>query len=126
LTRPIGAIRYEHLFIYRNTRVPDHDHLLPQVAETFKLMGDASRLAILTRCLAGPAAVGDIAARLGLSPSLVSHHLRLLRAARLVRASRRGKQVFYEADDHHIRCVVADMLAHAAEDVGADAGRSAA
>jgi DNA-binding transcriptional ArsR family regulator len=52
--------------------------------------------------------------------------LRLLRAARLVRSDRRGKQVFYEAEDHHIRCVVADMMEHAAEEAGIDTGKSAA
>jgi DNA-binding transcriptional ArsR family regulator len=104
----------------------DQEHLLPQVADTFKLMGDPSRLAILIRCLDGAVAVGEIAERLSLSPSLVSHHLRLLRAARLVRSERRGKQVFYEAEDHHIRCIVADMIEHAAEEAGHDTDRSAA
>ncbi len=102
------------------------DDLIPQVADTFKLMGDPSRLAILIQCLNGPVAVGEIALKLSLSASLVSHHLRLLRAARLVRSERRGKQVFYEAEDHHIRCIVADMMEHAAEEAGALAGRSAA
>ena len=102
------------------------DDLIPQVADTFKLMGDPSRLAILILCLNGPVAVGDIAGKLALSPSLVSHHLRLLRGARLVRSERRGKQVFYEAEDHHIRCVVADMMEHAAEEAGVEIDRSAA
>ena len=102
------------------------DDLIPQVADTFKLMGDPSRLAILMLCLNGPVAVGDIAGKLTLSPSLVSHHLRLLRGARLVRSERRGKQVFYEAEDHHIRCVVADMMEHAAEEAGVEIDRSAA
>jgi ArsR family transcriptional regulator len=102
------------------------DDLIPQVADTFKLMGDPSRLAILMLCLHGPVPVGEIALKLSLSPSLVSHHLRLLRAARLVRAERRGKQVFYEAEDHHIRCVVADMMEHAAEEAGVNTDRSAA
>lgn len=99
--------------------------LLPQVADMFKLMGDPSRLRILVLCLHGPVAVGDMAAQLDLSPSLVSHHLRLLKAARLVRAERRGKQVFYSADDHHIQHVVEDMLDHAAEDAGIDIERNA-
>ncbi|MGE0668227.1 MAG: ArsR/SmtB family transcription factor [Sphingomonadales bacterium] len=103
-----------------------NDELIPQVADTFKLMGDPSRLAILMLCLHGQVAVGEIALKLSLSPSLVSHHLRLLRAARLVRAERRGKQVFYEAEDHHIRCIVADMMEHAAEEAGTLTGRSAA
>ncbi len=47
--------------------------------------------------------------------SLVSHHLRLLRAARLVRGTRHAKHVHYEADDHHIRHVISDMIVHAGE-----------
>ena len=66
------------------------DDLIPQVADTFKLMGDPSRLAILMLCLHGPVPVGEIALKLSLSPSLVSHHLRLLKGARLVRADRLG------------------------------------
>ncbi|MHA1536900.1 MAG: ArsR/SmtB family transcription factor [Alphaproteobacteria bacterium] len=85
------------------------------LADTFRLMGDSSRLRIILLCLEGPAAVGDIADMLGLSPSLVSHHLRLLRAARIVRAERQGKHVFYDAADDHIRHVLRDMLAHMVE-----------
>lgn len=85
------------------------------LADMFHLMGDPSRLRIILTCLAGSLSVGDIAARLGLSPSLVSHHLRLLRGARILRAERHGKQVFYSAADNHISRVVADMVAHARE-----------
>jgi DNA-binding transcriptional ArsR family regulator len=59
--------------------------------------------------------VNDIAERLGLSPSLVSHHLRLLRAARIMRADRQGKQVFYSAADQHISDMLTDMLDHVSE-----------
>ncbi len=85
------------------------------LAEVFHLMGDPSRLSILMVVLEGPLAVAEIAAATGLSASLVSHHLRLLRAGRLVRAERRGKQVFYTVDDAHIRSVLTDMAEHVAE-----------
>jgi DNA-binding transcriptional ArsR family regulator len=61
----------------------------------FRLMGDPSRLRIVLACLDAPICVSDVAARTRLSQSLVSHHLRLLRAARILRAERQGKQVFY-------------------------------
>ena len=86
-----------------------------QLAEMFHLMGDANRLRIVFACLNEPVSVGAMAARLGLSPSLVSHHLRLLRAARLLGADRRGKQVFYRAADDHIRSVLRDMADHVRE-----------
>lgn len=85
------------------------------LAEMFRLMGDASRLKIILACLDTPTCVSDIAVRTRLSPSLVSHHLRLLRAARVLRAQRQGRQVFYAAADEHIRCVITDMVAHVGE-----------
>jgi DNA-binding transcriptional ArsR family regulator len=72
-------------------------------------------LRIVLACLDEPISVGDIAGQLELSPSLVSHHLRLLRAARVVKADRQGKQVFYAAADQHVSGVLADMLEHIAE-----------
>lgn len=91
------------------------DEQVAQLADIFRLMGDASRLSIIVTCLRAPISVGEIAARLGLSPSLVSHHLRLLRAARVLKAERRGKQMFYSVSDEHIECVINDMIAHVGE-----------
>ena len=95
------------------------DDAVVQLADLFRLMGDPTRLRIILVCLDEPISVGDIASRLGLSPSLVSHHLRLLRAARVLRSERRGKQIFYAAADDHIRCVITDMLDHIGEAVEA-------
>jgi len=90
------------------------DHAVA-LADLFRLLGDATRLKIVVSCLRSPLAVSDIADRLGLSVSLVSHHLRLLKGARLVRADRQGKQVYYQADDLHVRRMVEDMVTHIAE-----------
>lgn len=86
-----------------------------QLAELFRLMGDASRLRIVAACLPKAKCVSDIAIETRLSPSLVSHHLRLLRGTRMLRAERKGKQVFYVATDDHVRRVISDMVAHIAE-----------
>ena len=86
-----------------------------ELAEVFRLMGDPSRLRIILACSAEPICVSDIARQLELPQSLVSHHLRLLRAARLVRPERRGKQIFYCLADAHVRCVIADMVEHVNE-----------
>ncbi len=104
-----------------------------ELAEMFKLLGDATRLRIVFSCLDRAVAVGDIAQELALSGSLVSHHLRLLKASRVVRAERQGKHVFYIAADDHIREVLRAMAVHAGEppevadteepDVVADAAR---
>jgi len=85
------------------------------LAALFRLLGDPSRLRIVVSCLRTPLAVSNIADRLGLSVSLVSHHLRLLKGARLVRADRQGKQVYYVADDAHVRRMVEGMVTHIGE-----------
>ena len=93
----------------------DTDSSIAELADLFRLLGDATRLRIVLACLNTPIAVNDIANTLDLSNSLVSHHLRLLRAARIVKADRHGKQVFYVAADQHISRVLTDMLEHIAE-----------
>ena len=94
---------------------PPPEEAIGQLADLFHLLGDATRLRIVLACLAQPTAVGDIAAALSLSSSLVSHHLRLLRAARIVKAERQGKQVFYAAADAHISSLLSTMFEHIAE-----------
>ena len=93
----------------------DRDDPVVPLADLFRLLGDPTRLRIVLACVDEQRAVGAIAESLGLSQSLVSHHLRLLRAARIVRAARQGKQVFYLAADRHISGMLAGMLEHVAE-----------
>lgn len=97
------------------------EDLVVELAETFRLMSDPTRLKIILACLDAPAAVGEMAEGLGISASLASHHLRLLRAARLLQAERRGRQVFYVVGDEHIRSMLADMVEHVGEE---DAGEA--
>ena len=80
------------------------------------ILGDPSRLKIMLCCMKGSTSVGDIAETLDLSQSLVSHHLRLLRGARLVKGARQAKQIFYEVADQHVSQVLLDMAIHIAED----------
>ena len=91
------------------------DDRTTEMAEVFRLLGDPTRLRVVLTCLQELRSVGEIAVAVGVSPSLVSHHLRLLRAGRLVRAERRGRQVFYGAADNHVRCIIEDMVDHVAE-----------
>ncbi len=86
-----------------------------RLAETFHLLGDRNRLRIALACLEAPVAVGELADGLGLSQSLVSHHLRLLRATRLLKAERRGRHVYYSALDAHVRDMLREMTAHVGE-----------
>lgn len=86
-----------------------------ELAEIFRMLGDPNRLRIAVVCLGEPLCVSAIADHVRLSPALVSHHLRVLRAARFLTARKRGKQVFYAAADDRVRCVIRDMLGHVAE-----------
>lgn len=86
-----------------------------ELADTFRLMADPSRLRIILNCLEAPKSVSVMADELGLSASLVSHHLRLLRASRLIQADRKGNRVFYMVTDEHIRRTLTDMVDHVAE-----------
>ena len=76
--------------------------LVTDLADTFKVLGDATRVRILDVLSRQELCVGDIAEVLGLSESAVSHQLRLLRNARLVRQRRAGQQMFYALDDLHV------------------------
>jgi DNA-binding transcriptional ArsR family regulator len=86
-----------------------------ELSELFRLLGEPNRLRIVISCLDGLLSVGEISARLTLNQSLVSHHLRLLRAARLLKAGRRGKQVFYSIPDCHVREMLTNMIEHLIE-----------
>ena len=72
------------------------------LAETFRVLGDPTRVRILDVLASGELCVCDIASLVQMSESAVSHQLRLLRHMRLVRARRVGRQAFYSVDDHHI------------------------
>lgn len=96
---------------------PAHLEQATVLAATFKLLGDPTRLRIVLRCLDAPRSVGDVALELGLSQSLVSQHLRLLRSARLVVGIRKAKRVSYEVSDDHIRTVLVQIIVHVSEAV---------
>lgn len=89
---------------------------LTELAEMFRLLGDPSRLKILVHLLDGSKPVTQIAEAIDLSQSLVSHHLRLLRSARLVRGERHSRHIFYEIADKHISGVLTDMIEHVFEE----------
>ena len=69
-----------------------HDDHIQELADIFRLLGDANRLKVIMTCRDESVAVGDIVKKTGLSQPLVSHHLRLLKAARLLRSEKQGKQ----------------------------------
>lgn len=86
------------------------------LAETFKILGDPTRVGILLALSACELCVCDLAELFRVTPSAVSHQLRLLRAHRLVRPRRDGKLVYYRLDDEHVRTLFAEGLRHVGEE----------
>jgi ArsR family transcriptional regulator, lead/cadmium/zinc/bismuth-responsive transcriptional repressor len=96
--------------------------LVERLAETFRALGDPTRVRILDALSKAELCVCDLAARLSLSESAVSHQLRLLRSLRLVRSRRAGRMVFYTLDDDHITGLFAQGLEHVREAAPAGSG----
>jgi DNA-binding transcriptional ArsR family regulator len=108
-----------------SVRILDHDRVeatqersigadeAAEVASLFRLLGDPGRVRMLAALLeAGELCVCDLAAVVGMAESSVSHSLRLLRTAGVVRNRRSGRQVFYSLDDAHVRLLLDVSLQH--------------
>ncbi len=91
------------------------DERLARLAELFKTLGDFTRVRILQALSIEELCVCDIAALLDLSQSAVSHQLRLLRAAQLVRYRKEGKIVYYALDDDHVYTLFTQGIEHVKE-----------
>jgi ArsR family transcriptional regulator, lead/cadmium/zinc/bismuth-responsive transcriptional repressor len=91
------------------------DRSVADLAETFKVLGDTTRVRILDALARAEVPVCDLAALLGLTQSAVSHQLRLLRGMRLVKSRRDGRHIYYMADDHHIVGLFEQGLEHVQE-----------
>ena len=94
--------------------LPD-DETLYDLAELFKIFGDSTRIRILYALFEAEMCVCDIATLLGMTQSAISHQLRALKNARLVKARREGKTVFYSLADDHVKTIVFQGLDHILE-----------
>ena len=81
----------------------DSDESIHELAETFKVLGDSTRAKIVFALMHEELCVCDLANLLRLTPSAVSHQLRILRNGRLVKYRKDGKMAYYSLDDDHIR-----------------------
>ncbi len=88
---------------------------LRELADFYRLFGDPSRIAILWALGDGELCVCDLGALLGMKQPAVSHQLKTLRQARIVRSRRDGKVVYYTLDDEHIRRLLDMGLEHMGE-----------
>jgi DNA-binding transcriptional ArsR family regulator len=95
-----------------------------ELASTFRILGDLTRVRLLDALSKSELCVCDLAALVGISESAVSHQLRLLRSHRLVRARRDGRMVFYALDDRHIQSLLEQALSHVDERPHASGERS--
>lgn len=88
---------------------------LYELAEIFKVFGDSTRIRILYALIESDLCVGDIAQLLNLTQSAVSHQLKILKDAKLVRFRREGKIIIYALDDDHVRNILNMGMEHIEE-----------
>lgn len=79
-----------------------NENLLIDMAELFKVFGDSTRIKILCELMNGEKCVSDICQAIQMGQSAVSHQLRILKQAKLIRGRRQGKQILYSLADHHV------------------------
>ncbi|MBQ5319817.1 MAG: helix-turn-helix transcriptional regulator [Oscillospiraceae bacterium] len=94
--------------------LPDEE-ILYDVAELFKVFGDSTRVRIICALFESEMCVCGIAEVLGMTQSAISHQLRVLKQARLVKYRREGKTVFYSLADAHIKTIFNQAFEHVME-----------
>ncbi len=94
--------------------LPEED-LLYDLSDLFRIFADSTRIRILYVLFESEMCVCDIAQVLGMTQSAISHQLRALKSAKLVKSRREGKTVFYALADGHVRTIINQGLEHIAE-----------
>ncbi len=100
----------------KNINAMPDDEIVSALADLFKALGDPTRVRILSCLQSSDMNVGDIAAKLGMTTSAVSHQLRVLRAIKLVKGTKEGKEVRYSLDDDHVTLILQCGLTHVNEE----------
>ena len=95
-------------------QMPEEEKLY-DLAELFKVFGDTTRIKILCVLFESEMCVCDIAELLSMSQSAISHQLRVLKQAKLVKNRREGKTVFYSLADDHVRTIFDQGIEHVEE-----------
>lgn len=95
-------------------QTPSED-LMYDLAELFRIFGDSTRVKILYVLLDGEKCVGDISELLSVSQSAISHQLRVLKQAKLVKFRRAGKTIYYALADDHVRTIIGMGVEHVTE-----------
>ena len=102
----------EYDLLSRFRQSDDFEEALYDLAETFRVLGDLTRVRILMALTDGESCVSDLAQGLDLTDSAVSHQLRILRNSRLVKFRKEGKNALYSISDRHVATIFREGLEH--------------
>ena len=91
------------------------EEIIIDTAEFFKVLGDATRMKILSALFQEEMCVCDIANLLNMTQSAISHQLRVLKQTRLVKYRKEGKVVYYSLEDEHVKHIVDEAISHISE-----------
>ena len=105
---------HEYLLKIVNDNMPNEDELY-DLAELFKVFGDSTRIRILFVLFESEVCVCDLAETLNMTQSAVSHQLRILKQAKLIKNRREGKSIFYSLADGHVRTIISQGIEHIEE-----------
>lgn len=100
----------------QSTAAPLENKYIQEISKTFKIISDPTRLSILFLLQEEEQSVGAIAETLNMEQSAISHQLKTLRTARLVKSERSGKQMIYSLDDLHVFSILEQALTHIKEE----------
>ena len=95
-------------------KMPD-DELLLDLADTFKLFADSTRVKILYALMQAEMCVCDISVLLGMTKSSVSHQLRILKQSNLIKYRKAGRVVYYSLADEHVKTIISVAMEHVME-----------
>ena len=112
------AMTHEHMDMEARMAFEDampDEEILYDLADLFKVFSDTTRIKILYSLMSGERRVADIADTIGATQSAVSHQLRILKTARLVKFQRDGKNVLYSLADDHVYTMIAQGMNHVCE-----------
>lgn len=102
--------------VERVKKITPNDEILMDLAELYKVFGDSTRIRILYLLFEEEMCVCDIAQVLDISQSAISHQLRILKQAKLVKFRRDGKSIIYSLADDHVRRIINQGMEHLTEE----------
>lgn len=109
-----GTAAHEDIIEQVRDKMP-REELLQELADFYKVFGDATRIRILCVLLQAEVCVCDLAELLGMTQSAISHQLRVLKQMKLVKNRREGKTVYYSLADGHIQTIISQGMEHICE-----------